>query len=59
MVNKFIGKVYGPLVILVNAAILVDVAADLYARWKARKAAKLATVSTEEEPNPEEENDEE
>lgn len=56
--NKFIGKVYGPLVILVNAAILVDVAADLYARWKARKAAKLATVSTEEEPDPEE-NDEE
>ena len=56
--NKFIGKVYGPLVILVNAAILVDVAADLYARWKARKAAKLA-VSTEEEPDPEEDNDEE
>ena len=54
--NKFIGKVYGPLVILVNAAILVDVAADLYARWKARKAAKLATISpeTEEEPIPEE-----
>lgn len=56
--NKFIGKVYGPLVILVNAAILVDVATDLYARWKARKAARLATVSTEEEPDPEE-NDEE
>lgn len=56
--NKFIGKVYGPLVILVNAAILVDVAADLYARWKARKAAKLEAVSTEEEPDPEE-NDEE
>ena len=55
--NKIIGKIYGPLVILVNAAILVDVAADLYARWKARKAAK--TVSTvEEEPDPEE-NDEE
>ena len=57
--NKFIGKVYGPLVILVNAAILVDVAADLYARWKERRAARLATVSTEEEPDPEEENDEE
>ena len=56
--NKFIGKIYGPLVILVNAAILVDVAADLYARWKARKAAKLETVSAEEEPDPEE-NDEE
>lgn len=52
--KNFLGKVYGPLVILVNAAILVDVAADLYARWKARKAAKLATVSTEEEePSPE------
>jgi hypothetical protein len=57
--NKFIGKVYGPLVILVNAAILVDVAADLYARWKERRAARLATVSTKEEPDPEEENDEE
>lgn len=56
--NKFIGKVYGPLVILVNAAILVDVAADLYSRWKERRAARLATVSTEEEPDPEE-NDEE
>ena len=58
MVNKLIGKVYGPLVFLVNAAVLVEVAADLYARWKARKAAKLATISTEEEPDPEE-NDEE
>lgn len=58
MVNKLIGKIYGPLVILVNAAVLVEVAADLYARWKARKAAKLETVSTEEEPDPEE-NDEE
>lgn len=54
--RNLLGKINGPLVVLVNAAVLVEVAADLYARWKARKAAKLATISpdTQEEPIPEE-----
>lgn len=57
MVNRFIGKVYGPLVVLVNAALLVELAADLYAKWKERKAAKQTTAvtATEEEPETEDE----
>ena len=57
MVNRFIGKVYGPLVVLVNAALLLELAADLYAKWKERKAAKQATAATETEEDPDTEDE--
>ena len=52
--NKFIGTVLGPVVLLVNVLLLADIASDLYAKYKAKKAEKNNIVSpeTEEEPAP-------
>ena len=52
--NKFLGKIYGPLVVLVDLALLIDIASDLLKRRRERKAQKNNTeVIDEEEPQPE------
>ena len=52
--NKFLGKIYGPLVVLVDIALLIDICSDLLKRRRERKAQKNNTeVIDEEEPQPE------
>jgi len=56
---KFLGKIYGPIVVLVDVLLLVDIATDLVRKYKDRKAQKQSTVSdpeVEEEPAPVTEN---
>lgn len=52
MVNKFITNVLGPVALIVQVMLLIDLGSDLYAKYKAKKAGKNNTVSpeTEEEP---------
>ena len=38
--NKFLGKIYGPLVVLVDVVLLIDIVSDLIQKRKARKAEK-------------------
>ena len=54
--NKIIGRIWGPIVFLVDALLLIDIATDLVKKYKDRKAKKQTIVSdnTEEEPAPEE-----
>lgn len=54
--NKIIGRIWGPIVFLVDALLLIDIATDLVRKYKDRKAKKQTIVSanTEEEPAPEE-----
>ena len=48
--NKILGKIYGPLVVLVDVVLLIDIVSDLIQKRKARKAEKNNTeVSDEEE----------
>lgn len=47
--NKFLGKIYGPLVVLVDVVLLIDIVSDLIAKRKSRKAEKLNTEVIEEE----------
>ena len=52
--NKFLGKIYGPLVVLVDIALLIDICSDLWKKRRERKAQKANTeVIDEEEPQPE------
>ncbi len=52
--NKFLGKIYGPLVVLVDLALLIDICSDLLKRRRERKAQKNNTeVIDEEDPQPE------
>ena len=51
--NKFLGKIYGPLVVLVDIALLVDICSDLLKRHKEKKAQKNIEVIDEEDPQPE------
>ena len=52
--NKFLGKIYGPLVVLVDIALLIDICSDLWKKHKERKAQKNNTeVIYEEDPQPE------
>ena len=52
--NKFLGKIYGPLVVLVDIALLIDICSDLLKRRRERKAQKNNTeVIEEEDPQPE------
>ncbi len=52
--NKFLGKIYGPLVVLVDIALLIDICSDLLKRRRERKAQKNNTeVIDEEDPQPE------
>ena len=52
--NKIIGRIWGPIVFLVDALLLIDIATDLVKKYKDRKAKKQTIVSdnTEEEPAP-------
>lgn len=54
--SKIIGRIWGPIVFLVDALLLIDIATDLVKKYKDRKAKKQTIVSanTEEEPAPEE-----
>jgi len=52
--NKFLGKIYGPLVVLVDIALLIDIASDLWKKHKERKAQKAnSEVIDDEDPQPE------
>ena len=54
--NKILGKIYGPLVVLVDVVLLIDIVSDLIQKRKARKAEKNNTevIDVEEttEPKP-------
>ena len=51
--NKFLGRIYGPLVVLVDVALLIDIISDLITKRKSKKAEKLNTeVIEEEDPQP-------
>ena len=52
--NKLFGKIYGPLVVLVDIALLIDICSDLWKKHKERKTQKINTeVIDEEDPQPE------
>ncbi len=38
--NKILGKIYGPLVVLVDVVLLIDIVSDFIQKRKARKAEK-------------------
>ena len=51
--NKFLGRIYGPLVVLVDLALLIDICSDLWKKHKDRKAEKNnSEVIEEEAPQP-------
>ena len=51
--NKFLGRIYGPLVVLVDLALLIDIVSDLIQKRKDRKAEKNnPEVIEEEAPQP-------
>ena len=51
--NKFLGRIYGPLVVLVDVVLLIDIVSDLVQKRKAKKAEKNNTeVIEEEDPQP-------
>ena len=47
--NQILGKIYGPLVVLVDVVLLIDIVSDLIQKRKARKAEKNNTAVIEEE----------
>ena len=47
--NKLFGKIYGPLVVLVDIALLIDICSDLWKKHKERKAKNNTEVIDEEE----------
>ncbi len=47
--NKILGKIYGPLVVLVDVVLLIDIVSDLIQKRKARKAEKNNTEVIDEE----------
>ena len=47
--NKILGKIYGPLVVLVDVVLLIDIVSDLIQKRKARKAEKNNTEVIEDE----------
>lgn len=47
--NKILGKIYGPLVVLVDVVLLIDIVSDLIQKRKARKAEKIIPEVIEEE----------
>ena len=47
--NKILGRIYGPLVVLVDIALLIDIISDLVQKRKSRKAEKAETEVIEEE----------
>lgn len=53
--NKFLGRIYGPLVVLVDLALLIDIVSDLIQKRKDRKAEKnnSEVIDKEETTEPE------
>ena len=47
--NKILGKIYRPLVVLVDVVLLIDIVSDLIQKRKARKAEKNNTEVIDEE----------
>lgn len=47
--NNYLGRIYGPLVVLVEVALLIDIISDLVQKRKAKKAEKAETEVIEEE----------
>ena len=47
--NKTLGKIYVPLVVLVDVVLLIDIVSDLIQKRKARKAEKNNTEVIDEE----------
>lgn len=47
--NKILGKIYGPLVVLVDVVLLIDIVSDLIQKRKAKKAEKNNTEVIDEE----------
>ena len=47
--NKILGKIYGPLVVLVDVVLLIDIVSDLIQKRKASKAEKNNTEVIDEE----------
>ena len=48
--SKYLGKIYGKLVVLIDVALLIDTVSDLIQKRKARKAEKnIPEVIDEEE----------
>ena len=47
--NKILGKIYGPLVVLDDVVLLIDIVSDLIQKRKARKAEKNNTEVIDEE----------
>ena len=47
--NKILGKIYGPLVVLVDVVLLIDIVSDLIQKRRARKAEKSNTEVIDEE----------
>ena len=47
--NEILGKIYGPLVVLVDVVLLIDIVSDLIQKRKARKAEKNNTEVIDEE----------
>ncbi len=53
--NKILGNIYGPLVVLVDVVLLIDIVSDLIQKRKARKAEKNTpeVINEEETTEPE------
>ena len=47
--NKILGNIYGPLVVLIDVVLLIDIVSDLIQKRKARKAEKNNTEVIDEE----------
>ena len=47
--NKILGRIYGPLVVLVDVVLLIDIVSDLIQKRKARKEEKNNTEVIDEE----------
>ena len=47
--NKILGKIYGPLVVLVDVVLLIDIVSGLIEKRKAKKAEKNNTAVIDEE----------
>lgn len=50
--NKFITNVLGPVALIVQVMLLIDLGSDLYAKYKAKKAEKNNIVSPDNKEEP-------
>ena len=47
--NYYLGRIYGPLVVLVDIALLIEICSDLWKKLKDRKAEKNNSEVIDEE----------